>query len=280
MSDSEDSIPPGCQSGSNQQPTTDGVSRSEQKSHWGSLTGSDIYLQPANYYEKYADENDKDSGYEKGFIPLGDPTGLGGAMAGFLAGAATQAIVHQVVKRRWVTVKITNNTCCKDLVEPHWAFENGKTEVSPDFLIPSGSTGEAMFKGQTLKGVLSYEIAEKGELQGTHRVLIVFKVLYFRGFEVGKWLDIGSDRANQLGVKIIPKKRNPQTGKEEWPSTNDLKNGKLYNEHSAKCLKDSAGEWHIFRSNGLTFRFTMSDTGAAVAKIYMYDTPNKSATAS
>ena len=233
---------------------------SKKSEEWGD-DSDESDIEP-ELYDKQDDETSPPSQQEgnpeqKGFVGQND--------AGFGALAVDKAFditQQQLQKRRWITIKILNKSS-KVLQEPHWVFKDGKTEVNPVLYIEKdGGEGEARFKGRTLKGALSYEISDTaGSNSSDRRVVIVFKVLYFRGFEVGKWVQVGSGRANQVGIKTIKRKGS------KWTET---KSGEIYKIHKG-CLKENSGEYHTHESGGLKFRYTISDTGDAEVKVVVID---------
>jgi hypothetical protein len=104
-------------------------------------------------------------------------------------------------KQRRIAIKIVNRSN-QYLTNPHWSLRDGMTEVNPELTIfakdPTScepGTGEAIFRGKTLKGSLSYQIGDE-----QFAVMILFKVLFFQP-EVHLGPAQYDDRNNQVFVR-------------------------------------------------------------------------------
>ena len=208
--------------------------------------------------------------------------------------------------QRKITIKVVNRSV-QDLTNPYWSLRDGVTEVNPEltifgvgrtnsFTADEPGTGEATFRGKTLKGSLSYQIGDT-----PFAVVILFKVLFFQPeVRLGRFVHYDS-RNNQVFVTVIPKnkrekrevtketqrkvkkmkvrkrvapfyKPNEDKSKEFRP----LRQPDLYDKYEGD-LKHCAGKYHEYEVdqfadelNGcpkLKFRYSISDVGDAEIRV-------------
>ena len=246
--------------------TPEQIARDEE---WGD-SDEEIEYQKVPGAEQPGEDIEGDNRIKPQFDPSGPVLSL--AEKGF------DLAKQELERLRKVTMKITNKSCAYLLANPRWAFKDGKTEINPDFVIDiNGGTGEAVFQGRTLKGVLTYNL--DSDFYRNHALtrpndyvlMIVFKVLYFRGFEFDLLkIDFKSSRKNQVGAKII------RASKAELDGKKDVRGG-MYMKHK-HVLKHCAGRYHTYEPDSndrdaprLFVRFSVSDTGEADVKIIVQD---------
>lgn len=256
------------------------------KEYWDDSDDDGSVIDVNDYEDEPPSTATTKSAEKPGFKPLGDPTGL----SSIFVTQAFNAAVRQFDKRRWLTIKIVNESEKVDLIEPHWVFKEGKSKEVPDFRIASRKEGGARFKGRKLKGALSYLIVEKGKDTGICRLVILFKVLYYRGVEVGKLVKPNTKRANRVGVTTIVKGRKYESDKkfrklkeELWSRTNTsdvyaflhkkyLKERlQKYREYETCSYKFDTENSGSLKDHTLNFRYAISDTGDAESKIVVFD---------
>ena len=230
------------------------------------------------------------------------PQFVGEGLASAGLGKAIDLAIGLAEKQRRITIKIVNRSK-QNLTNPYWSLKDGVTEVNPELAIfgvaknpTSGEpgTGEAIFRGKTLKGSLSYQIGDK-----PFAVLILFKVLFFQPeIHLGPLAQY-DDRNNQVFITVIPKNEREQSEgtkkaqkikvkkavakffktKEDKPKEErPLRQLYLYKKYKGD-LKHCAGKYHEYEVDQsklkgcpkLKLQYSISDVGNAEIRVTVSD---------